>query len=71
MTIAHVEGRAWVLRIRDVKESDKGWYMCQVNTDPMRNQIGYLNVVGKDALITTRRCRLSWSLLIGSATRMG
>uniref|UniRef100_A0A182YHD0 Ig-like domain-containing protein n=1 Tax=Anopheles stephensi TaxID=30069 RepID=A0A182YHD0_ANOST len=45
MTIAHVEGRAWVLRIRDVKESDKGWYMCQVNTDPMRNQIGYLNVV--------------------------
>ncbi|XP_052865745.1 lachesin-like [Anopheles cruzii] len=45
MAVAHVEGRAWVLRIRDVKESDKGWYMCQVNTDPMRNQIGYLNVV--------------------------
>ncbi|XP_058820367.1 lachesin-like isoform X2 [Topomyia yanbarensis] len=45
MTITHVEGRKWVLRIKDVKESDKGWYMCQVNTDPMRNQIGFLNVV--------------------------
>ncbi|EAT41938.1 AAEL006477-PA [Aedes aegypti] len=45
MMITHVEGRKWVLRIKDVKESDKGWYMCQVNTDPMRNQIGFLNVV--------------------------
>ena len=36
MTVSHVEGRAWVLRIRDVKESDKGWYMCQINTDPMK-----------------------------------
>lgn len=47
MTVSHVENRAWVLRIRDVKESDKGWYMCQVNSDPMKNQVGYLNVVGK------------------------
>lgn len=47
MTVSHVENRAWVLRIRDVKESDKGWYMCQINTDPMKNQVGYLNVVGK------------------------
>ncbi|KAL7043423.1 hypothetical protein ACKWTF_001494 [Chironomus riparius] len=45
MTVSHVENRAWVLRIRDVKESDKGWYMCQINTDPMKNQVGYLNVV--------------------------
>lgn len=47
MTVSHVENRAWVLRIRDVKESDKGWYMCQINTDPMKNQVGYLNVVGE------------------------
>ncbi|KAG5676523.1 hypothetical protein PVAND_006352 [Polypedilum vanderplanki] len=45
MTVSHVENRAWVLRIRDVKETDKGWYMCQINTDPMKNQVGYLNVV--------------------------
>lgn len=39
MTVSHVENRAWVLRIKDVKESDKGWYMCQINTDPMKNQV--------------------------------
>ncbi|XP_055387238.1 lachesin isoform X2 [Condylostylus longicornis] len=45
MSITHAEKRAWILRIRDVKESDKGWYMCQINTDPMKSQVGYLNVV--------------------------
>ncbi|KAL5279047.1 LSAMP.2 family protein [Megaselia abdita] len=45
MSITHAEKRAWVLRIRDVKESDKGWYMCQINTDPMKSQVGYLDVV--------------------------
>ncbi|XP_055387123.1 neurotrimin-like [Condylostylus longicornis] len=45
MSITHSEKRAWILKIRDVKESDKGWYMCQINTDPMKNQVGYLDVV--------------------------
>lgn len=47
MVITHAEKRAWILKIRDVKESDKGWYMCQINTDPMKSQIAYLDVVGK------------------------
>ncbi|KAM8717481.1 hypothetical protein ACLKA7_004212 [Drosophila subpalustris] len=47
MSITHAEKRAWILRIRDVKESDKGWYMCQINTDPMKSQVGYLDVVGE------------------------
>ncbi|KAL9930390.1 dpr-interacting protein theta isoform 2-T6 [Glossina fuscipes fuscipes] len=45
MSITHAEKRAWILRIRDVKETDKGWYMCQINTDPMKSQVGYLDVV--------------------------
>ncbi|XP_018804963.1 PREDICTED: lachesin-like, partial [Bactrocera latifrons] len=45
MSINHAEKRAWILRIRDVKEADKGWYMCQINTDPMKSQVGYLDVV--------------------------
>ncbi|XP_050321440.1 protein CEPU-1-like [Bactrocera neohumeralis] len=45
MSITHTEKRSWVLRIRDVKEADKGWYMCQNNTDPMKSQVGYLDVV--------------------------
>ncbi|XP_033150813.1 opioid-binding protein/cell adhesion molecule homolog [Drosophila busckii] len=43
--ISHTEHRIWQLRIRDVHESDRGWYMCQINTDPMKSQMGYLDVV--------------------------
>lgn len=50
MSIAHVEKRAWVLKIKDVKESDRGWYMCQINTDPMKSQTVFLNVVGEKNL---------------------
>ncbi|XP_049318511.1 opioid-binding protein/cell adhesion molecule homolog isoform X2 [Bactrocera dorsalis] len=45
MSLTQAEKRAWILRIRDVKEADKGWYMCQINTDPMKSQVGYLDVV--------------------------
>ena len=30
MVVTHAENRAWILRIRDVKEADKGWYMWYV-----------------------------------------
>jgi hypothetical protein len=40
-------GRQWKLLIRDVKETDEGGYMCQINTDPMISQIGYLEVTSK------------------------
>ncbi|GAB0091888.1 opioid-binding protein/cell adhesion molecule homolog [Sergentomyia squamirostris] len=43
--ITHTENRIWQLRIKDVRESDRGWYMCQINTDPMKSQVGYLDVV--------------------------
>lgn len=46
--VTHSEHRTWNLHIRDVKESDRGWYMCQINTDPMKSQIGYLDVVGEN-----------------------
>ncbi|XP_062552768.1 lachesin-like [Armigeres subalbatus] len=45
VSVTHTEQRIWHLRIKDIKESDKGWYMCQINTDPMKSQMGYLNVV--------------------------
>ena len=25
----------WYLHLNSVQESDRGWYMCQINTDPM------------------------------------
>ncbi|XP_042210155.1 lachesin-like [Homarus americanus] len=35
----------WSLHIDDVTREDKGKYMCQVNTEPMISQVGYLDVV--------------------------
>ncbi|XP_011499406.1 PREDICTED: limbic system-associated membrane protein-like [Ceratosolen solmsi marchali] len=43
--LTHSEHRTWFLHIKEVKETDRGWYMCQINTDPMKSQIGYLDVV--------------------------
>ncbi|XP_046420785.1 lachesin-like [Neodiprion pinetum] len=37
--------RTWRLHIRDVRESDRGFYMCQINTDPMKYQTGFLDIV--------------------------
>ncbi|XP_017779903.1 PREDICTED: neurotrimin-like, partial [Nicrophorus vespilloides] len=43
--VTHSEHRTWYLHIKEVRESDKGWYMCQINTDPMKSQVGYLDIV--------------------------
>ncbi|CRK94267.1 CLUMA_CG007782, isoform A [Clunio marinus] len=45
IVLTHNDHRSWYLHIREVEESDRGWYMCQVNTDPMRSRKGYLQVV--------------------------
>lgn len=38
----------WQLIIRQLKESDKGCYMCQINTSPMISQLGCLDILGMD-----------------------
>ncbi|XP_063912148.1 neurotrimin-like isoform X2 [Zophobas morio] len=43
--VTHSEHKTWYLHIKEVRESDRGWYMCQINTDPMKSQVGYLDVV--------------------------
>lgn len=32
VTLTFNDHRSWYLHIREVEESDRGWYMCQVNT---------------------------------------
>ena len=27
--------KKWYLHMNSVQETDRGWYMCQINTDPM------------------------------------
>nr|XP_050849173.1 limbic system-associated membrane protein-like isoform X2 [Vespula vulgaris] len=43
--VTHSEHKMWYLHIRDVNPSDQGYYMCQINTEPMKSQTGFLEVV--------------------------
>ncbi|XP_043679417.1 opioid-binding protein/cell adhesion molecule homolog isoform X2 [Vespula pensylvanica] len=45
ITVTHSGHRTWSLHIKDTKETDRGWYMCQVNTDPMSSITGFLEIV--------------------------
>ncbi|XP_050545663.1 lachesin-like isoform X2 [Daktulosphaira vitifoliae] len=44
-SISHDGQKTWMLNINGVTTSDKGTYMCQVNTEPMISQSGHLQVV--------------------------
>ena len=52
--VDHDENRIWKLKIRSVQESDAGCYMCQINTEVMKKQVGCIDVLSK----TVRKC--SW-----------
>nr|CAH0099633.1 unnamed protein product [Daphnia galeata] len=43
--LAQSSKRHWYLRLRNVEPSDRGYYMCQINTDPMEHSKGYLEVL--------------------------
>lgn len=51
VTLSYNDHRSWYLHIKDVHEADRGWYMCQVNTDPMRSRQGYLQVVVPPSIV--------------------
>ncbi|KAH9396132.1 hypothetical protein TYRP_019881 [Tyrophagus putrescentiae] len=44
ISLTQSEHKTWTLHIKNVQESDRGGYMCQVNTLPMKSQVGYLDV---------------------------
>ncbi|KOB77991.1 Lachesin [Operophtera brumata] len=45
LSVTHNDYNTWTLNIRTVKREDRGQYMCQVNTDPMKMQTAFLEVV--------------------------
>ncbi|KAH9376781.1 hypothetical protein HPB48_017877 [Haemaphysalis longicornis] len=47
ISLSTSDNRHFVLHIRNVQESDRGGYMCQINTSPMMSQVGYLDVLGE------------------------
>ncbi|XP_060524691.1 neurotrimin-like isoform X2 [Cylas formicarius] len=51
ISLSYNDHRSWYLHIKNVQEVDRGWYMCQINTDPMRSRQGYLQVVVPPSII--------------------
>lgn len=39
VTVSHSDLNTWNLHIKSVTEDDRGGYMCQLNTDPMKSQV--------------------------------
>ncbi|KAF0308598.1 Opioid-binding protein/cell adhesion molecule [Amphibalanus amphitrite] len=53
LSVAQSDHNTWTLTLRNVRQSDSGPYMCQVNTDPMRYQVGLLEVVVPPDIVTS------------------
>lgn len=39
ISVSHNDHVTWNLHIKNVQEEDRGQYMCQINTDPMKSQV--------------------------------
>lgn len=46
ISVTHDQHRTWNLHIKQVKESDRGCYMCQINTRIMKMKVGCIEVYG-------------------------
>ncbi|KAG4074609.1 hypothetical protein HA402_004480, partial [Bradysia odoriphaga] len=44
-SITYDNANTWLLHVSQAQQDDRGYYMCQVNTNPMISQVGYLQVV--------------------------
>ncbi|XP_011500621.1 PREDICTED: lachesin-like [Ceratosolen solmsi marchali] len=45
LSVTHNDANTWTLSIKDAHPEDRGTYMCQVNTNPMKSQSAHLEVV--------------------------
>lgn len=39
LAVTHNDYNTWTLTIKSARPEDRGVYMCQVNTDPMKSQV--------------------------------
>lgn len=39
VSVTHSDQNTWNLHIKSITEEDRGGYMCQLNTDPMKSQV--------------------------------
>lgn len=53
--VTHDDSTAvWTLKIKSVRESDRGCYMCQINTTPMQKQLGCVDIYCEYLSISSR-----------------
>lgn len=60
ITVSHENHMTWRLRIKQLRESDRGCYMCQINSSPMKKQVGCIDVQSKSTLI----CFMSGKIVV-------
>ncbi|CAH0399196.1 unnamed protein product [Chilo suppressalis] len=53
LSVTYNNHNTWKLHVSNVQANDSGTYMCQVNTDPMKSQMGYLSVVIPPDIVDT------------------
>lgn len=51
LSVTHSDYNTWTLNIRGVRREDRGIYMCQVNTDPMKSQVRDLSLANSEYTI--------------------
>lgn len=44
ISVSHENYITWRLRIKQLRETDQACYMCQINSSPMKKQIGCIDV---------------------------
>ena len=47
ISLSRPSSNQWFLHLQRVQPLDRGWYMCQINTDPMVHRSGYFEVQGE------------------------
>ena len=58
VTVSHDESRRkWMLHIAKAQLEDAGPYMCQLNTEPMKAKMGFLNVIIKPDIVDVTGAR--------------
>lgn len=43
-SVINEESNVWKLKIHSIRESDRGCYICQMNSTPLKKQIGCIDV---------------------------
>ncbi|RWS15612.1 lachesin-like protein [Dinothrombium tinctorium] len=51
LRVTHNNYRQWYLHVKDVREYDRGYYMCQINTEPMTSQTGFLDILVPPSIV--------------------